>query len=208
MNNHRNAVVLDDHKLFSLAWACLLKETNCFNNTICAQSIDEVKQLLVKGESTHLFIDYMMPQVNTLAEIAGIRAGYPGIFIIVVSSLTNTNVMAHLQKEGANAFISKTSERHEIEECLCAIENGRFFMSADVRSIMTNNVQRTRRALFTPREYEILKYIASGKTIEQTALNLFLSKHTIVSHRRNMMEKMGVNSATALLKKAVESGMI
>ncbi|MFT3750034.1 MAG: response regulator transcription factor [Agriterribacter sp.] len=208
MKNGRNAVVLDDHRLFSIAWACLLKNTDCFSNAVYVFSIADVKQLLNEDKCSHLFIDYIMPGVNILAEIAGMRAGYPDIYIIVVSSLVNTNLISKVQKEGANAFISKTSEQHEIEECLAAIENGTFFMSADLRSIMANHFQRNEKALFTAREYEILKYIASGATIEETALQLFLSKHTVVSHRRNMMAKMEVKSVTTLLKKAIDFGII
>ncbi len=208
MENERNAVILDDHRLFAIAWACLLKYTGCFSNTVCALSIGEVKQLLNEGTYTHIFIDYMMPRVNTLAEIADIRAACPGTFIIVVSSLTNTDLISHVQEAGAHAFISKTSERHEIEECLETIENDAFFMSANLRSVMADHSKRNSRYLFTAREHEILKCIASGITIEETALQLFLSKHTVVAHRRNMMAKMDVRSATALLKKAVEFGMV
>ena len=62
--------------------------------------------------------------------------------------------------------------------------------------------------LLTQRENEILQHIAHGATIEETAKKLFLSKHTVVAHRRNIMAKLEVNSVTVLLKKAMDLGLI
>ena len=202
-----NAVILDDHHLFASALASLLKETEKFDVITSTSKISEVEQLLASNNITHLFTDYIMPGVNTLSEIAKIRAAYPAIFITVVSSITNANLIFQIQKAGANSFISKNADKQELEECFSIMHTGKYFVSRDLRSSMMNLFVQGKEGLFTPREHEILQHISAGYTIEETADKLFLSKHTIVAHRRNMMAKMEVNSVAALLKKAIDLGL-
>jgi DNA-binding NarL/FixJ family response regulator len=203
-----NAVILDDHQLFASALAGLLKEINKFDAITYTNKLTEAEELLASKKVSHFFTDYIMPEVNTLSEIMKVRAQYPGIFIIVVSSINNANLIFQMHKAGANAFISKTAGKHELEECLSSIDSGKYFVSPDMRGPMMNLFANGKEGLFTAREHEILQYIANGATIEETAEKLFLSKHTVVAHRRNMMAKMEVNSVAALLKKAMDLGLI
>ena len=205
---YNSASRLDDHHLFASALASLLKETGKFEVVTYSNKISEVEKLLASNKITHLFTDYIMPGVNTLSEIAAIRTAYPTIFITVVSSISNPNLIFQMQKAGANSFISKNANKQELEECLSIMDTGKYFVSHDLRGAMMNLYVHGKEGLFTPREHEILQHIAAGSTIEETADKLFLSKHTVVAHRRNMMAKMEVNSVSALLKKAMDLGLV
>lgn len=208
MGTYNSAVILDDHQLFASAFASLIKELNKFKTVTYTNKFSEVEELLKSGNITHFFTDYIMPDVNTLSEILGIKAKYPGIFIIVVSSITNANLIYQMHKAGANSFISKNSSKQELEECLSIMDTGKYFVSRDLRGAMMNLFSNGKEGLFTAREHEVLQHIAAGSTIEQTAIQLNLSKHTIVAHRRNMMAKMEVNSVASLLKKAMDLGIL
>lgn len=208
MSTYHSAVILDDHQLFASAFASLIKATNKFSVVASTNKFAEVEQLLISGNVTHLFTDYIMPEVNTLSEIMNIRAKYPGLFIIVVSSITNANLIYQMHKAGANSFISKNSSKQELEECFSIMDTGKYFVSRDLRGAMMNLFSNGKETLFTAREHEILQHIAAGSTIEETAAQLNLSKHTIVAHRRNMMAKMEVNSVASLLKKAMDLGIL
>lgn len=58
------------------------------------------------------------------------------------------------------------------------------------------------------REYEVLDLISHGLTSKQIASNLFLSNHTILSHRKNLLMKMGVPNTAGLVRKAYEFGIL
>jgi len=149
-----------------------------------------------------------MPDVNTLSEIAKIKSEYPDIFITVISSIKNANLVFQMHKAGADSFLSKNSDKYELEECLSIMDTGKYFVSRDMRGPMMNFLASGKEKLLTQRENEILQHIAHGATIEETAKKLFLSKHTVVAHRRNIMAKLEVNSVTVLLKKAMDLGLI
>jgi len=208
MKIYRNALVLDDHQLFASALAGLIKETGKFEGVFCTDKLAEVQQFLVSNNISHFFTDYIMPDVNTLSEIAKIKSEYPDIFITVISSIKNANLVFQMHKAGADSFLSKNSDKYELEECLSIMDTGKYFVSRDMRGPMMNFLASGKEKLLTQRENEILQHIAHGSTIEETAKKLFLSKHTVVAHRRNIMAKLEVNSVTVLLKKAMDLGLI
>jgi len=208
MKVYRNALVLDDHQLFASALAVLIKETDKFEGVFCTDKLGEVHQLLASNHISHFFTDYIMPDVNTLSEIARIKAQYPDIFITVISSIKNANLVFQMHKAGADSFLSKNSDKNELEECLTIMDTGKYFISRDMRGAMMNMMAESKAGLLTQRENEILQHIARGSTIEETAKKLFLSKHTIVAHRRNIMAKLDVNCVAALLKKSMDMGLI
>ncbi len=202
--SYKNALILDDHHLFAQAFSTLLKEINKFKKIQCIRSIDELDKQLKTNDISHLFVDYNMPGINTLSEIKRIKTLYPDLYITVVSCINNGSLIHQIQKNGASGFISKNSNIEEVQECLQTLSLGKNYVSPDVRNAILDVLMNGEDLLFTAREYEILQYIASGSTIEDTAAALNLSRHTIVAHRRNMMAKLNVHSVTALLKKAVD----
>lgn len=204
---YTHAIILDDHHLFAEAFAGLIETTKKFETVTFSNDFKKVEKFLLTHSISHLFIDYMMPEVNTIAEIRQFNIKYPFLKIIVVSSIANAGLILQLHKAGAHAFLSKNSNNKELISCFKVLDSGKFFVSADLKSEMVDLQFNSKKELLTGREYEILYHITNGDTIEQTADKLNLSKHTVVAHRRNMMEKMEVNSVTALVKKAMDLGM-
>jgi two-component system, NarL family, response regulator FusR len=206
--NYTSAIVLDDHQLFAEAFAGLIKASEKFESVTSTNEFSKVEKELSSLQISHLFIDYMMPDVNTMAEIKRFRTKYPKLQIIVVSSIINANLVLQLQKAGANAFLSKNSNITELTSAFKQLEAGKFFMSSDLKTEVIDMQFNGKKELFTSREFEIMHHIVNGDTIDETAEKLNLSKHTVVAHRRNMMEKMEVNSVPALIKKAMDLGMM
>ncbi|RYF87602.1 MAG: response regulator transcription factor [Chitinophagaceae bacterium] len=205
---YKTALLLDDHLLFAEAFSLLLRDTKKFETIHCLSSINELDAWLQKGNVSHLFMDFNMPGINTLTEIKRIKTRYPFLYITMVSCVSNGNLIYQMQKNGASSFISKNSTSEQIEDCLQSLTLGKSYVSPDVREAILDVLMNGQDQLFTAREYEVLQHIGTGATIEDMAAAMNLSKHTIIAHRRNMMEKMDVNSVTALLKKAMDLNMI
>jgi two-component system, NarL family, response regulator FusR len=202
------AIVLDEQLLFAAAFCELLKSTNNFESVEYSNKLDYFKEKAQSSSKISLFIDYLLPNVNTLSEIRKIRLDYPSIKIIILGVITNPHLILLIQKAGANGFISKNSSIEEIEDYLKSMDSEHFYVSENIKDDLINLYVNGHNVLFTAREHEILNYIYLGKTIVETANLLNLSKHTVIAHRRNMMEKTGVNSVTGLINKAKEQGML
>jgi two-component system, NarL family, response regulator FusR len=192
---NNNAIILDDHQLFAEAFAQMIRNSTLFETVRFTDDLAVIKQQVANSSVSHIFIDYIMPNVNTLMEI-------------VVSSISNPNLIWQLQKVGADGFISKAANKAEVLECLNYVETGKFYVNKALKEAMFNSMANGKKELITERELEILHYISAGATIEDTADKLCISKHTVVAHRRNIMEKMEVNSVSALMKKAMDLGLL
>lgn len=206
----QHALILDDHFLFASSFSFLLKDIFRFKKISLCSSFEDVEQhLAMHSNISYLFTDYMMPDVNTFGEMERIRRLYPELKIVIISSVTNEHVVSRLIRSGANAFLSKNAQNEDVIDCIGTVESGHVYISKKIRdNIVINFLEDKKKTMFSLREHEVLQYIADGNTIEETAQKMNLSPNTVITHRKNMMRKMDVSSVTALLKAAMEMGLI
>ena len=152
---------------------------------------------LIAEPLTHLFLDYNIPAFNISDALKKIRSIYPHINIIIVSSTCNIFLTQKMLGYGVKAVISKNTGVNELDFCLHSINNGRTYISRDIKLMMNDHAN-----VIKPLN------ITEGYTIIKTAEALKLSKHTIVSHRRKLMDKTGVNSASGLVRFGIAAGLI
>ncbi|SKA44513.1 DNA-binding response regulator, NarL/FixJ family, contains REC and HTH domains [Chitinophaga eiseniae] len=203
------AIVFDDHLLFADSFSALIERLEIFRSvhTLCEEQ--ELTQFLMKhsGVPVYLFLDYYLKNQNALPLINVARRLNKRITVIIVSSVASPTAITNILSYSPNGLISKSSGFDAVLECLTIIGRGEQYISPEVAEINTNSNLKSVMP-FSAREMEILQYFASGLSIAQTAERTYLSKHTIVAHRRNMMAKVNVNSITALLSYARKHELI
>ncbi len=194
------AIVFDDHLLFADSFAALIERLELFRAVHTLNDDRELIQFLIKNSKTrvYLFIDYYLKNKNGLPLINEARRLNKNVIIIVMSSVASPVAIANILSYSPHGFVSKSCGFDSILECLNTIDSGQQYISPVIHEI--NSVSTT--IPFSARELEILQYFAGGLSIAQTAEQTYLSKHTIVAHRRKMMAKANVNSITELLSYA------
>lgn len=200
------AIVFDDHLLFADSFSALIERLELFNTVHTFNEERELTQFLVKNSKARifLFIDYYLKNGNALPLINQAKRLNKNVAIIVISSVASPIAIANILSYNPHGFVSKSSGLDTILECLDTIEHGGRYVSPIIREIDL----ASSTIPFSARELEILQHFASGLSIAQTAERTFLSKHTIVSHRRKMMAKAKVNSITDLLSYARKQELI
>lgn len=200
------AIVFDDHLLFADSFAALIERLELFHAVHTLNEERALTQFLIKNSKTrvYLFIDYYLKNKNGLPLINEAKRLNKNIIIIVMSSVVSPIAIANILSYTPHGFVSKSSGFDSILECLDTIDNGQQYISPIIHEI--NSVSTT--IPFSAREIEILQYFAGGLSIAQTAERTYLSKHTIVAHRRKMMAKANVNSITELLSYARKQELI
>ncbi|MCW3118180.1 MAG: two component transcriptional regulator, LuxR family [Chitinophagaceae bacterium] len=202
------AFILDNHLLFAESFMCLLKTMNLFAMVLQSNREDDMWKSLKSDPITHLFLDYHIPSLNISDALRKIRKNYKDVKLVVISAAQNIFIAQRMLHCGANALISKSTGITELAVCLHTIAIGRKYISADIQLLMNEHANILHPINFTDKEIQVLQFIANGFTIIKTAELLNVSKHTIIAHRRNMMEKTGVNSATGLVKFGMDAGLI
>lgn len=202
----QHVVILDDHLIFAEAFSILLEKLNVFQSVHIFTRPEPVFDFIIKNESKNLliFLDFYLEDGNCLHLINEFKRINKNIQIVIISSLMNPAIINNLLTHNINGIISKTSGSSVINDCLVAIQKGEKYLCPNIKALKQTSDQIS----FTDRESEILQYFAAGNSISQTAELTFLSKHTIVAHRRKMMAKANCNSITELLAFARKMGMI
>lgn len=205
---HKKALVFYYDYLFTVSFSSLLKGYNFFTEVKECSQLEDLHTLIEKEKITHLFIDFNRHRKDMISFLKNLASSYKNLYTVVISSVENSGLVYKLRENGVHAFISKNAGSNEIENCLHAIDAGCYYISTDVFNNAVKIKLENKKELFTKREQELLHYIASGKKITDVASLLGLSVHTVVTHRRNMMKKSGVNNMPALIKKAMDMGLI
>ncbi|SDL98534.1 two component transcriptional regulator, LuxR family [Pedobacter sp. ok626] len=203
------AIVLDDHLLFADSFAALIERLELFSDVHILNDKKELTKFIIKHskKSVYLFLDYYLKNENGLMLINEIKRLNRQLRIIIMSSTISPAVVTSILDYKPQGFISKSSGFDTILQCLTTIADGHQYL-CPVISRIVDQIDNTKKIAFTSRELEILQYFAQGLSIAHTAEKTYLSKHTIVAHRRNMMAKINVNSITELLSYAREQELI
>jgi DNA-binding NarL/FixJ family response regulator len=118
-------------------------------------------------------------------------------------------------KAGASGYVLKTAANRDlIEACRATMRGEPFLYPAAVKAVMRDFLEAARRGEeipsdpLTPRELDVVKLIAEGRTSEEIGEMLFISKKTVDRHRANMLEKLGMRNRVELTRYAIRRGLV
>lgn len=129
--------------------------------------------------------------------------------ILLMGGVLSNAECDQLRQWGAHAICLKSSNKKDIEDCLNALVSNQFYLGNGVveeKEILENNLML--RLNISEREQEIIKLIAEGYINKEIAEQLFLSTHTINTHRKNIMQKLGINNTAGIVLFAVQQKII
>jgi DNA-binding NarL/FixJ family response regulator len=167
--------------------------------------------------STHqpdlLIVDYNLPGFVVRSDLAVVAEISPATRILVVSGDEDPASILDVLQAGVIGFVKKDSSRDEILMAIQAASKGeKFFNHQILNIIMERRFQHDDSAAengpLTARETEILKLLASGYSTQRLADALFLSPHTVQTHRKSIIRKLNIKSPTAFVIHAMDLGLI
>ncbi|MBE8712660.1 response regulator transcription factor [Sphingobacterium hungaricum] len=207
MHTIRQAVILDDHKLFADSFSLLLEKYDIFDLIHVFYSKEEFSRFLLAfgTDEIYVFLDYYLEKENGLSLLSDIKRISKTAKTIFVTSAVSPLVIKTLEQARPNGIISKSCGLDIVVSCISSIRKNQFYVDPKLEDILSILNQAV---VFSPREVELLAYFSKGMNISKVAEKTYLSPHTIISHRRNMMSKVNCNSITQLLNYAKENQII
>jgi len=160
-----------------------------------------------------LVIDYDDKNFLDINEITKIKEYVPSTKILVISNHDEKQNILNVIRQGAFGYLTKECEADEIIKALNAVSKGeKFFCSKILDVILERHYEPYNKngstILLSGREVEIIKLIAEGNSNQNIADKLFLSIHTIYTHRKNIMKKLKLKSPVELVLYALNSGIV
>lgn len=157
-----------------------------------------------------IVMDVTMPGLNGIEATRQIRAVSPGVRVIVLSMHADRQFISETLSAGASGYLLKDCPVRELIDAIGAAMAGEIYLSPKVAAEVVRSTATPVGGYFgalTPREREVLQLVADGHSSKQIAHVLGLSPKTVDTHRRQLMEKLNVDSIAALTHYAIRQGL-
>lgn len=172
----------------------------------------QLKALLTE-EVPHLLItDYATVDYEGLETLKQLMTSHPQMAILVLTNQVIKADLLELSKMGIKNIICKTTDKEELFMAISFALRSRKFFSEEVLEVLMDEPKRKGNGddthQLTTTETEVVKMIAEGKTTKEIAAKKSISFHTVMTHRKNIFRKLGVNSSSELIMYAIRAGWI
>lgn len=155
-----------------------------------------------------LFQDILFGDHNAREFIKEIIQEFPNLKIIIISSISDLEVVDSLFKQGVHGYLLKSDDLSEISSAISKVMNDQIYLSAEIRELTYREKRLNLKStiVLTPREKEVLKLILKEKTTNEISGKLGVSNKTVEKHRANLFIKFEVKNVVGLVKKAIMEG--
>lgn len=211
--NKIRIIIADSHFLSRKGLSVLLNANTDF--TLLAEALSTTD--LVNQSKLHkpdlIIIDYTSANFS-LEGLQLIVKKYPKAKLLAITDFQNKATISKALNIGVTSHLLKDCDQDEIMEAIYKTAAGEKFMCGKIvkdilETVATDTVQYSCEGLnISDREMEIIKLIAEGLSNKEVADKLFLSTHTVTTHRKNIMNKLGVNNTAGLVLFAVRENLV
>ncbi len=171
---------------------------------------DELENTILESQPDLAILDIYGKEDEVLDQIERIKQ-HTNTSLLVISNTQNKESIQRLLNSGVKGILTKNCSEEEITNGLIAVSKGSRFFCNTVLEMVLNGEEADEDCEPTnlsKREYEVLELITKGMTTALIADTLHLSIHTINSHRKNILKKLGLSSPAELIVYALESGLV
>ncbi len=205
-------LIIDDHQLLAHGLKSMFTEQDGIEVTAATKSGYEAPSLLEKHEVDVILMDIAMPILDGLSTMELLRSkGFDQPVLMLTMHQTMKEIKGALEK-GAQGYILKDASKAELMEAITLTSQRKNYFHPKINNqvfdyLRGKSTKNTGKEL-SEREVEIIQCIAEGKNTRAIAEHLFLSEHTVKTHRRNIMHKLHVKTSAELVKLAMDKELI
>ncbi len=205
-------LIADDHAIVREGLKQIVAEQKDMHVTGEAANSTELFQLLQKGNWDVVVLDINMPGKSGLEALKEMKTRYTDIPVLVLSIYSEDQYGIRALKAGAAGYLKKVSAPEELVQAIRKIVAGGRYISESLAEKLASVLGHDQHILphekLSDREYHVLCQIATGKSAETIASELFISVHTVYSYRNRILEKMKLKSNVELTHYAIQNNLI
>jgi DNA-binding NarL/FixJ family response regulator len=207
-----NVLVADDHAVVRRGLRQILAETADISVGGEAATAQDVLSLVRERRFSVVVLDISLPGGSGLDLLAEIRRERPTLPVLILTVHSEDQYAIRAIKAGAAGFLTKETAPDKLIEAVRKVASGGRFVSAELAetlaSVLAGDSAGSPHERLSNREFEILKMLASGKTVSEVAVTLALSVKTVSTHRTRILKKMGMRTNAELTTYAVRRGLV
>ena len=206
-------LVADDHALVRDGLKMILDAEPDLEVVAEAADGAEAIERALAGDIHLAILDISMPRMTGLQAARELSHRLPELRLLMLSMYDNERFLFEALRAGASGYVLKSGADDEIVEACRAAMRGESFLYPSavntlVRDFLARPEQEREYDPLTPRELEVLKLIAEGKTSKEIAQTLVLSIKTVERHRADILRRLGMRDRVDLTRYAIRRGLI
>lgn len=197
-------IIIDDHTLIRETWSFILNNHPRFTVIAESGSAEEGIELCKELRPDIVMMDINLPGINGMDAVPMIRKFAPATKIIGVSMHSQPAYAKRMIQNGASGYITKNSCQQEMLDALLEVHAGKKYICGEIKNTLANELIQeddTEKGInkLSLREIEIIKLVREGLSSKEIALATFISVKTVEVHRYNILRKLNLKNAAALV---------
>jgi DNA-binding NarL/FixJ family response regulator len=213
-----NVLIVDDHTILREGMSSLLSGLEDITVVGSMSSGEEAVNSFADYDPHVILMDIVMGGMNGLEATRWIKEQNAKVKVIIISSEINREYVTNGIKCGIDGYLHKDSTRETVVKAIREVSQGTKFFDEAITSLIFEDFysrekvgqKRTRKTNtgLTKREYEIIEQVASGKSNQEVADTLFVSIKTVETHKKNILDKLGLKNSVQLVRYAIQNNLI
>lgn len=218
MPEKTSILIIDDHPLFREGLKAIIGRDARFEVIGEAGTAGEGLRMAKKLKPELVLLDISLPDQNGIQVTRDIRRLLPDTRVLIVSMHTKIDYIAEAFQAGATGYVVKESAAERLLKGLEYVLRGEYFLDSSVsqqvvKKLMASpskdeKISDAGYGTLSPREQEVMRFLAEGLSRTTIAEKLFISPKTVENHRTNIMNKLGLHSNMDLIRYSAKLGLI
>jgi two-component system NarL family response regulator len=198
-------LLADDHPAVREGLAILLNRSRGMQVIAQASNGREAVSQFQEHRPDVVLLDLRMPEADGIQAMTDIRLDHPGARIVVLTSYDDEEDIYRAFAHGARGYLLKESPLEDIVECIERVTAGMSWIPANISAKLASRVNRNE---LSPRERDVLSYLAAGKSNKEIATELSIAESTVKAHVDHILKKLGVRGRTEAASLGFRLGLI
>jgi DNA-binding NarL/FixJ family response regulator len=214
----KSIIIIDDHPLFREGLKTIISRDDRFKVVGEAGTGHEGLEITKRLKPDLVIVDISLPDQSGIQLTRDLRRFLSETKILIVSMHSKIDYIAEAFQAGATGYVVKESASERLLQGLKSVAKGDYYLDSSVSHAVVENLMKSPLkaakitdadyATLTPREQEVMRFLAEGLSSKAVAEKLFISPKTVENHRANIMSKLGLHSTIELVRYAAKLGLI
>ncbi len=206
--------IVDDHAMFREGVRSLLSVYEDIEVTGEAANGKEALGQINELAPDVVLMDIAMPVMSGLEAARRMQKEQPNTRILILTQYEDREYLISMLRVGVKGYIPKIASASELVNAIRTVHHGESYLYPSATTalieqyLLRANQDKDEYEGLTNRQREILQLVSEGRTNREIAEMVFISVKTVIRHRSDIMDKLGLHNRTELIKYAISKGLI
>ncbi|MET0377518.1 MAG: response regulator transcription factor [Spongiibacteraceae bacterium] len=203
-------LLIDDHKLVRAGLRALIDELPGYRVVGEGDDGDQAESLVAARQPDVVVMDISMARVSGVQALTALRRRYPQLPVVMLSMHAGPEMVLAAMRAGATAYVVKEAAEQELAAALDAAIAGDRYLSSSLSGSVLASLREPEAAVqaLSPRQREVLRQLALGRSTKEIAYELDLSAKTVETHRAQLMQRLGIRDLAGLVVYALRNHIV